>query len=161
MDQEALETTQKNILIVEDDNDIAQGMASILKKLGHTIGGIFAKAEDALLEIGSISPDLVLMDVVLAGVTDGIKAGQYIEDTMKIPVIYLTGYPDKAAILEKNGKVPLTKPFDAEELKNTIGAVFYIVSHREKIAKDASSKKISSQSSEVRENDDLGTSKGE
>lgn len=136
MEQEASETTRKNILIVEDDNDIAQGMANTIKKMGHTIGGIFAKAEDALLEIGNISPDLVLMDVVLAGVTDGIEAGQHIEDTMKIPVIYLTGYPDKAAILENNGKVPLTKPFDVEELKNAIGVVFYMVSRREKRKKE-------------------------
>ena len=151
MEQEDLETTQKNILIVEDDNDIAQSMANTLKKLGHTIGGIFAKAEDALLEISRISPDLVLMDVVLAGVTDGIEAGQHIEDTLKIPVIYLTGYPDKAAMLENNGKVPLSKPFDAEELKNAIGVVFYMVSYREKRAKDASSEKISSQSDEARD----------
>lgn len=143
--------TQKNILIVEDDHDIAQSMASTLKKLGHTIGGIFAKAENALLEIGSISPDLVLMDVALAGVTDGIEAGQHIEDTMKIPVIYLTGYPDKAAMLEGNGKVPLTKPFDVEELKNAIGLVFYMVSHREKRRKEAASKKLSYQSDEAQD----------
>ncbi len=140
---------QKNILIVEDDHDIAQSMASTLKKLGHTIGGIFAKAEDALLEIGSISPDLVLMDIILAGVTDGIEAGQHIEDTMKIPVIYLTGYPDKAAMLEGKGKVPLTKPFDVEELKNAIGLVFYMISRREKRRKEASAKKLSYQSDEA------------
>lgn len=151
MEREDLETTQKNILIVEDDNDIAQSMANTIKKMGHTIGGIFAKAEDALLEISNISPDLVLMDVVLAGVTDGIEAGRHIEDTMKIPVIYLTGFPDKAVILENEGKVPLAKPFDVEELKNAIGVVFYMASRREKKAKDASSKKISSQSDEVRD----------
>ncbi len=142
---------QKNILIVEDDHDIAQSMANALKKLGHIIGGIFARAEDALMEIGSISPDLVLMDVVLAGVTDGIEAGQHIEDTMKIPVIYLTGYPDKAAMLENNGKVPITKPFDVEELKNAIDLVFYMVSCREKRRKEAASKKLSYQSDEVQD----------
>ena len=123
---------RKNILIVEDDQSIADEMAKILERMGYDIMAILASGEEALEEIAKPPhPDLVIMDISLAGTLDGIQAGKYVEDHLKLPVIYITGHRDKAALLEQKGRVPLLKPFTTEDLRTAIGVVFYRLSLRE------------------------------
>ncbi len=120
---------RKNILIVEDDHSIADEMANTLERMGYDIMAILASGEEALEEIAKLPhPDLIIMDVSLAGTIDGIQAGKYVEDHLKLPVIYITGYRDKAALLEQKGRVPLLKPFTPEDLRTAIGVVFYRLS---------------------------------
>lgn len=122
----------KNILIVEDDADIAASMVKALRDIGHTITAVFPTAEEAIDKVKiQPYPDLVIMDVALAGALDGIHAGKYIEDNLNLPVIYITGLANKAALLEEAGKVPLIKPFSAKELKTAIDVIFYIITARE------------------------------
>ena len=123
---------RKNILIVEDDQSIADEMAKILERMGYDIMAILASGEEALEKIAKPPhPDLVIMDISLAGTLDGIQAGKYVEDHLKLPVIYITGHRDKAALLEQKGRVPLLKPFRTEDLRTAIGVVFYGLSLRE------------------------------
>lgn len=123
---------RKNILIVEDDPAIAQEMAHALEKIGYDIMGVFASGEEVLEKtVKPPHPDLVIMDVSLAGSMDGIQAGRYVEDHLKIPVVYITGYREKAAMLEGKGRVPLLKPFTTEDLRAAIGVVFYRLSLRD------------------------------
>jgi two-component system, cell cycle sensor histidine kinase and response regulator CckA len=119
----------KNILIVEDDKEIASSMAKALEDIGHRVVAVFSSGEEAMDHAKkSPSPDLVIMDVNLEGAVDGIQAGKYIEDHLNLPVIYITGYLDKAALLEQEGRVPIMKPFTARELKTAIDVVLYIIS---------------------------------
>ena len=123
---------RKNILIVEDDQSIADEMAKILERMGYDIMAILASGEEALEKIAKPPhPDLVIMDISLAGTLDGIQAGKYVEDHLNLPVIYITGHRDKAALLEQKGRVPLLKPFRTEDLRTAIGVVFYRLSLRE------------------------------
>ena len=71
------------------------------------------------------------MDVSLAGSMDGIQTGKYAESQLKLPVIYITGYREKAAMLEEKGRVPLLKPFTTDDLRAAIGVIFYRLSLRE------------------------------
>ena len=121
--------TQKNILIVEDDQDVAGYMAKALEEIGHRIMAVFSTAEEAMEKAQqSPHPDLVIMDVTLAGAFDGIHAGKYIESHLNLPVLYITGCSNNAVSLEKEGRVPLIKPFTPKELKTAIDVVFYIIS---------------------------------
>lgn len=63
-----------NLLIVEDDHLVAMEMESVLLDAGFEITGIAATAEDALRQAQSVRPDLVLMNIRLAGVRDGVDA---------------------------------------------------------------------------------------
>ena len=47
-----------------------------------------------------------------------------------LPVIYITGYREKAVMLEGKGRVPLLKPFTTDELRAAVGVVFYRISLR-------------------------------
>ncbi|GEM_PF-1936195 len=120
---------RKNILIVEDDQPVAKEMAHTLEKMGYDVVAILATGEEVLERSTKLPhPDMVIMDVSLAGSMDGIQAGKYVESRLGIPVIYITGYREKAAMLEEKGKVPLLKPFTTEDLRAAIGVVFYRLS---------------------------------
>lgn len=117
-----------NIFIVEDDLLIAKKIAVELGALGYNVVGICESAEDALKQIKEIQPDLVLMDIMLAGGMDGIVAAQYIRDHFNIPCVYLTSYSDdnflkRAMITEPFGYI--LKPYSSRELHAAISIALY------------------------------------
>lgn len=78
------------ILIIEDELITAQLIRKMLENLGYNIAGIITSGEEALASIGTIKPDLIIMDITLAGKIDGIEAAAYINKNFGIPIVYLT-----------------------------------------------------------------------
>lgn len=116
------------IMVVEDEWIIANDIRSSLKKSGYgTVPGADT-AEGAVKKAASGKPDLIIMDIVLKGKTDGIKAAKTIIARFNIPVIFLTAYADKT-ILERVRKTGahgyLVKPFNDRELHAAIELALY------------------------------------
>jgi PAS domain S-box-containing protein len=117
-----------NILIAEDDGIIASRLQSILNKLGYAVPAMVASGEDAIWQAAEMQPDLVLMDVELAGDLDGIEAGGQIRAQSGIPVVYLTAYMDDALLQRAKMTEPygyLVKPVQDRELRATIEVAIY------------------------------------
>ncbi|MEW6352543.1 MAG: sigma 54-interacting transcriptional regulator [Thermodesulfobacteriota bacterium] len=111
------------ILVVEDEAKIARHLQRILVQLGYEVVAAVSTGEEALSLAETTSPDLVLMDIMLAGQIDGIEAAERIHLQWNIPVIYLTAYAgdkmlERAKIAEPFGY--LLKPFRQEELHTAI-----------------------------------------
>ncbi len=110
------------VLIVEDEAVSAMALAWVLRRLGYDIWGPVATGEQALSLIESVKPNLVLMDILLAGDIDGVDAAETIRQTSDVPVVFMTGYLDKDT-LERIGRVTcsslVTKPYDLD----TVGGV--------------------------------------
>jgi PAS domain S-box-containing protein len=130
MEQHTIEESTKDtrILIVEDEAIIAHNLAGRLRELGYAVVAVVTRGEDALREAESRHPDLVLMDIRLAGEMDGVTAAEHIRAQQNIPVIYLTGYADpktlqRAKVTEPFGYV--LKPFELRELHTTIEMALY------------------------------------
>ncbi|MCL5035899.1 MAG: PAS domain S-box protein [Chloroflexi bacterium] len=116
------------VLVVEDENIIAKDIADTLIKLEYEVSGIASSAEDALKNIEKNNVDLVLMDIVLKGKTDGIKAADIIRSRFHIPVIYLTAYSDEETLQRAKVTEPfgyLLKPLEERELQTTIQMALY------------------------------------
>jgi PAS domain S-box-containing protein len=122
------------ILIVEDGRFVAARLKKVLTRLGYDVLDIVAFGEEALpkldvlSEAGATLPDLVLMDINLAGDLSGIEAAAQIHASYDIPVIYLTTHADdtllqRARVTEPYGY--LVNPVQDRELHATIEMALY------------------------------------
>ena len=83
------------ILIVEDEGLIVLEMMEFLAREGYTVPEPVSTGEEAVERCGeSPRPDLVLMDVHLAGEIDGIEAARRIRGLNPVPVIIMTACED-------------------------------------------------------------------
>jgi PAS domain S-box-containing protein len=115
--------TEARILVVEDEAVVATHISSILSALGYEVCAVVSAGEDAVRLADELNPDLVVMDVVLAGEMDGITAAKSIQSRHQIPVVFLTAFSDedvlgRAAAAEPFGY--LIKPFRERDLHSTI-----------------------------------------
>ncbi len=111
------------ILIVEDEQLVADDLRETLEYLGYAVLALVATGEEAILLVESLQPDLVLMDICLEGEMDGIEASHQILSRFHIPVVYLTANADKATLKRVKGSQPfgyILKPFDEMILATTI-----------------------------------------
>ncbi len=115
------------ILIVEDESIEALDIKHSLESFGYEVPYI-ATSGDAAVDLAlNIKPDLILMDIILKGNTEGIDAAAKIKD-LNIPVIYLTAYSEESKINRALLTEPyayIIKPFDRNELKYTIELAIY------------------------------------
>ena len=114
----------RNILVVEDDNNISDLIRMYLEKEGFEVR-IAADGGKAVEEFKAREPDLVLLDVMLP-VLDGWGVCAKIRETSKCPIIMLTAkgeVNDRIHGLEMGADDYLVKPFEMKELIARINAV--------------------------------------
>jgi DNA-binding LytR/AlgR family response regulator len=117
-----------NIFIVEDESIVAKDIQNSLTKLGYNVVGTANNGKDAIDRITELSPDLILMDIMIKGNMTGIEVTEKIKEKMNIPVIFLTAYADegtlsRAKITEPYGYI--LKPFKEIDLHSTIEMAVY------------------------------------
>jgi DNA-binding LytR/AlgR family response regulator len=107
------------VLIVEDKVLIAEDIAATLTSAGMISVGMCATGEEAIQLAKDEIPDIIIMDIQLAGAMDGISTAQAIMQAQNTCVIYLTEYTDRNTIDRAKRTYPanfLSKPFSPEEL---------------------------------------------
>jgi len=117
-----------SILVVEDEAIVADDIKETLKCLGYAVTGTAKSGETALEKVAENRPDLVLMDIHLAGTIDGIEAAGQIHAAYGIPVIFLTAYADSALIERAKSAEPygyIVKPYEERGLHSAIEMALY------------------------------------
>ncbi|HKT33450.1 MAG TPA: response regulator, partial [Nitrospira sp.] len=112
-----------NILIVEDEAVVAADLAGKLERAGYRSVGIACDGEDAVESAKALAPDLVLMDIRLAGPMDGIKTAERIQESRNIPIVYLTAHSDMATLRRAAATEPfgyILKPFEERDVTTQI-----------------------------------------
>lgn len=111
---------RRNILVVEDEEDILELVEYNLAKNGFRVSAV-SSGEAALRAIQSDPPDLVLLDLMLPGV-DGLEVCKLLKSdsrTAKIPVVMLTAKGEESDIitgLELGADDYIAKPFSPKVL---------------------------------------------
>lgn len=121
------------ILIAEDDWIIAKEISLTLQDLGFEVIGTFDTGEEFLQKLPTLKPDLVLLDIDLAGNMTGIDIAEKLKP-QGIPFIFLTAMADIQTIEKAKQTEPyayLVKPVRAENLLSTIEISLYNF-HRQK-----------------------------
>ncbi len=122
------------ILIVEDELILAKALEICLKDLGYQVAATVTTGEEAILKAEEIRPDLILMDIVLAGEMDGIEAAGRIKSGLKIPFMYMTAYGDKETLERATIAEPLAylvKPIREHELDSAIKKALFTAERRD------------------------------
>jgi CheY-like chemotaxis protein len=112
-----------HILIVEDELIVAEDMKMTLTNLGYTVIAIANTGELAIEIAESKKPDLILMDIMLAGKIDGITTAELIRARQDIPVIYVTAFADETLLQRAKLTTPfgyVVKPFNEREVYSNI-----------------------------------------
>jgi CheY-like chemotaxis protein len=101
------------ILIVEDDLSIAELLAKMLSELGHHSAHVTtADAALAFLRSNRVPMDLVLSDMVIPGMTDGLALALIItKEWPKLKIVLTTGSSGAAAAAAQHGFPVLLKPY--------------------------------------------------
>ena len=116
--------SKQKILIVDDDNNIAELVALYLTKECFETQ-IVNDGEQALKEFHDFHPNLILLDLMLPGI-DGYQVCREIRHVSDIPIIMLSAKGetfDKVLGLELGADDYVIKPFDSKELVARIRAV--------------------------------------
>jgi len=90
---------KKKILIVEDDNFVAEVYSTKLLEMGHEVL-IAQNGEEGLAQVGLNKPDLILLDIIMP-VMGGIEMLEELKKNdgwKNIPIILLTNVGEKESI---------------------------------------------------------------
>jgi two-component system, response regulator PdtaR len=116
------------IIVAEDEAIVALATKMMLKNLSHEIIKIVSGAEDAVKEVGIKEVDLVVMDIKLKGLMNGIQAAEEIRKNKNTPILFITGNSDqktKDLIAKITNSSVLQKPIMIEDLKISLNKLLY------------------------------------
>ena len=106
------------IAIVDDDPSVQRGLQRLIRSAGWK-AETFASAQEFLARSQAESPNCVLLDLQLPGLSGLDLQKRMAEVGLEIPIVFLTGHGDIPASVQamKAGAVQfLTKPVDEQEL---------------------------------------------
>jgi Lrp/AsnC family transcriptional regulator for asnA, asnC and gidA len=122
------EAAPPRILVVDDDPDFVAIVRQVLKAERMDVVSA-STAEDALARASALVPDLIIMDVMMRGVLDGVDATRDLRKERKladVPVLMITSIPSSeyAGLFPVDEDLPidqlLTKPVSPERLVNEV-----------------------------------------
>ncbi|HLV37523.1 MAG TPA: response regulator transcription factor [Spirillospora sp.] len=117
-------TETRQILVVEDDENTAEMVLSLLETAGYSTSAV-TSGSTALETIATSPPDLILLDLDLPDM-DGMEVLRRVRDRSFMPMIVISGFNkehNKVHALEAGADDYLGKPFSPEELVARIQAL--------------------------------------
>lgn len=121
------------VLLVEDDWIIAKEISYNLHDMGFEVVGCFDNGEEAYHKIKLLMPDLVILDIDLAGEMTGIEMAALLKKDGNIPFIFLTALADIQTVEKAKLAEPfayLVKPITPETLFSTIEITLHNAARR-------------------------------
>lgn len=117
-----------SVLIAEDDAVVALNLSFTLQGWGYKVIGPLAHAEQVAEACRQFAPDVLLLDIDLAGEMNGIEAAEQVRRALGLPTIFLTAHGSEQMFEQAKRTHPaayLLKPFDAHTLKNALHLAVY------------------------------------
>ena len=117
-----MQVKHSHILIVDDNEDILMMLRAMLKHKGYAVS-IKDNPENIESVVKDLSPDLILMDMLLSG-ADGCEICKRLKTDSRftsIPIIMISAHPyAKADCLKAGADYFLDKPFEMNEILKTL-----------------------------------------
>ncbi len=118
----------RKVLIVDDEPNIVTALEFLFRRSGYEVR-LATNGAEALQEVDSFQPDVVLMDVMMPG-RSGYEVCQHLREQpelARIKIVMLSAKGSEAEVnkgLSLGADLYVTKPFSTQELVNTIDRLF-------------------------------------
>ncbi|MEZ4599545.1 MAG: response regulator [Syntrophotaleaceae bacterium] len=125
MEKEARQTKKIKVLLVEDEAVTALALNMSLENLGFLTCPAAATGQRALESMREEKPDIVLMDINLTGNMNGVDTARKMQESGRMPVIFITGYSSGDLYEQARHLNPIaifTKPIRLQALQKAIEA---------------------------------------
>ena len=119
---------EKNILIIEDDKDIREGVKILLEGEGYSVEEA-SNGADGLKKLTSHT-NLVILDIMMPGIS-GLKTCEEIRKISYVPILFLTAKSkesDKLIGFMAGADDYLIKPFNIERINHTLERIERMIS---------------------------------
>ena len=113
------------ILVIDDDRSVRHLISKVFEDTDvEVVAG--ATAEEGLQQLAANPPDAVLLDILLPN-TSGLEVFDQIRATdPKLPVIFITAYPDRLLTGERPEPAFLiTKPYQPDTVKAIVSQALF------------------------------------
>jgi len=123
--------TEARILVVDDEPKLVRLVREVLTAAGFSVLSI-GSGEAAIEMVSLEQPDLILLDIVLTGKTDGYEVARRVREYSDVPIIMLTARARESDLLrgfDAGADDYLTKPFSSKELLARVRAVLKRARH--------------------------------
>lgn len=115
----------KRVLIVEDDPVQALLLRKVFESINYIVIGIAESGSNAIKMAEDLSPDVIIMDIMLSDDIDGIEAATEIQKKIDVDLIFISGNADPE-IMERASKTKyrsfLRKPYNLLDIRNLISS---------------------------------------
>ena len=117
------------ILVVDDDPDFVEATRIVLEEAGHTVVSA-ANGDESLQVVRAEKPDLIILDVIMSSILDGLNVSQQLQDDpdhSDIPIVMVTSIAntDYAELFPTDEYVHIsafmTKPVQPDQLLAQVG----------------------------------------
>ena len=116
-------STLIKILVVEGETIIGAKISMYLTDLGYEVTGIIPRGEEVVFHVRENTPYIILMDINLKGLLDGIQTATLLQKEFDIPIIYLTANTDEATFARAKRTRPyacVSEPFKQLDFKHAL-----------------------------------------
>jgi len=120
-------TTQKSVMIIEDEPDAAELFAEMMRLNGYRVLKTYS-GTPAMTLIAQEKPDVLILDIMMPGISglDVLRGLRGDPALASIPVVVVSAKATPADIeagLEAGASIYLTKPVSYMDLKNAVDSL--------------------------------------
>jgi len=96
-----VDAASAHVFIVEDDQLLATALSAQVEMLGYRVAGTAHTGEDAVRGVLQSKPEVVIMDMRLAGWMTGLDAAKSIRRDLEVPIIFYTAHGGDSALKQE------------------------------------------------------------
>ena len=116
-------TPPKVLLIVEDQLLLAMGLKDELEDGGYRVLELAVRHQEALRFARETKPDLALVNIDLANGDDGVALARDLM-TIGVPVLFISGQPERARLEKAVAIASLAKPYSGADMLEAVDYLF-------------------------------------